>query len=62
MSDATFVNISRDIDPAVWIAVDEIEAVLARGGSAEIRTRSGTIYRTDESARGVLSTIAQATP
>lgn len=60
MSDRAFVNIADELDSAIWLDSAEVEAVIARGGSSEVRTRSGTVYRTGRTARNVVETLRAA--
>lgn len=60
MSDRAFVNIADLLDSAIWLDVDEVEAVIARGGSSEVRTRGGTVYRTGRTARDVVESLRTA--
>ena len=55
------LNIADQLDPAIWLDVQEIEAVLARArGGAEVRMKSGTAYTTGRSSRQVIDLIAIA--
>lgn len=55
------LNIADHIDPAVWLDIQEIEAVLTRArGGAEVCMKSGTAYTTGRSSRQLLDLIAGA--
>ena len=55
------LNIAEAYDPAIWLDVQEIEAVIARArGGAELRMKSGTAYTTGRSSRQVIDLIAIA--
>lgn len=55
------LNIADQLDQAIWLDIQEIEAVLARArGGAEVRMKSGTAYSTGRSARHVLDLIVIA--
>ncbi len=59
MPDRAFVNIGRDT--ALYIAVDQIEAVLSDGrGNARVLAISGKEYRTERTSREVLDLITKA--
>lgn len=55
------LNIADQLDPAIWLDVQDIEAVLARSrGGEEVRMKSGTAYTTGRSSRQVIDLIAIA--
>lgn len=54
------LNIADQLDPAIWLDIQDIEAVLARSrGGAEVRMKSGTAYTTRRSPRQVIDLIAK---
>ena len=57
-ADKIMLNIADQLDLAIWLDVQEIEAVLARSrGGAEVRMKSGTAYTTGLSSRKLLDLI-----